>query len=125
MSGERLERVKSFDELRAGMIVVVKRCFDCNGNHRGMLLARVDGTPNLKARDGSPPVGWKFVPPSPGDARNGHSWSWFHKRSIGLGKIYRVVDPGLESSDEYRRSLAADEDLAKVRAYQRTKERQR
>lgn len=34
---ERLRLVKSFDELREGVIVVIKPCPLCGGSHRGMI----------------------------------------------------------------------------------------
>jgi len=39
MSDEHLKLVTSFSELRVGMIVVIKRCGQCDGEHRGMLLS--------------------------------------------------------------------------------------
>jgi hypothetical protein len=42
VTGERLKLVTSFDELRAGLLVVVKRCGHCGGEHRGVIVGPKD-----------------------------------------------------------------------------------
>lgn len=104
---ERLELVRSFSELQAGMIVVVKRSHCCRVNHRGILT-------ELRIQPSGRPS-WVHLPVC-------DRASVIYDTSVNEGRVYRVVDD-LESSDSYRRSLAADEDLAAVRAHQRQKQR--
>lgn len=87
MTRERLELVTRFDDLRAGMLVVVKNCRRCGQVEcRGMLL-RLDST--MHTPDGGP--GWE-VYPSCLSRR-----TCISRTSIAERRVYRVVDPDAEA----------------------------
>lgn len=111
MSRERLELVKDFGELKAGMIVVVKRCHWCDGNdHRGILLGpsvshfvfdNPDGNYEAMAFDvlPAPPCVFK------GPCSDGYA---VDAEDVDGRYVYRVID-GLEQSQatETRKSVSA------------------
>ena len=95
---EELVLVRSFDELRLGMLVVYRSCSFCNGQHRGMLLRLNDG-PWVDARGdrGNGDPMWELSPtPS---CTSGWITMSISRDAVANRKVYRVVD-GLEKADE-------------------------
>ena len=96
MSAERLERVRSFGELRTGMIVVVKGCHICGAaKHRGMLLSRWENQETVDC-DGDQDfdaVGFDLAPSPACIPKEG--WV-ITGDTVADGAVYRVGD-GLEA----------------------------
>lgn len=70
---EKLELVKSFDELRTGVVIVIKNCQLCTGMCRGMCIEDSDGD-------------FEVVPSCDGNK------SFIDSGSVERGNIFRVVD---------------------------------
>lgn len=83
MKGERLELVTDFVSLRAGMIVVVKRCATCKRTHREMLISQDEDQD------------WTIAPVPACNA------FLLGPEVAGERRLYRVVD-GLEAPAETR-----------------------
>lgn len=119
VSAERLKLVESFDELRAGMLVVVKGCDFCHGEHRGILIS-FDPLCAGEDADGEVDVepSWTFEPSPP--CVNGDDF-YVCLGCIDDRTLYRVLDDADDST--YLADLKADEDLAKVRAHEREQQK--
>lgn len=98
---EHLIRVKSFDELRDGWIIVVKPLIGCeHASHRGLLIkASADGSIRIRSTGQLLPPGtprFHMVPvPSCNDHPSGNES--ITSLPVERGAVYRVLD-GLESS---------------------------
>lgn len=92
MSEERLELVTDFASLRAGMIVVVKTCVWCGGDHRAMLMSKSGHIPG-RWPDGTIIVcdGWFGVPEQP-PATHGGKLRLVSQRTVADRRVFRVVD---------------------------------
>lgn len=95
---EKLELVRSWNELKAGIIVVLKPCGRCNGAHR-MILTRL-----IKGARGAGPSGivgvsdtW-LAEPGGHDAALPYGVPRFAVEE--LKAVYRVVDPDQQRIDE-------------------------
>lgn len=74
MATERLKLVTSFGELRAGMIVVLKSCGECDGKHRTMLVGyRANTTGFLISGEFLECDGWTYAPGMPCDLSWGNA----------------------------------------------------
>jgi hypothetical protein len=106
VNGERLIPVKSFDELRVGMILVAKGCCKCDGGtHRFMLLNYVKQKPFW---DGFAfdPVPMCFPP---------HDAKWvIAPTDVATGRLFRV-DDDLEHLDRLEASAPKPRKLARTR----------
>lgn len=86
---ERRRLVKSFDELRSGMIVIGTGCRNCGRDHRAMLTVKIGG--------------------------RGDAWGWCPITACGMygvvaagvrqRRVYRI-DTGLEPPAEYAREIS-------------------
>lgn len=90
---EKLERVRDFGELRAGLIVVGKPCGVCGGGHRGILLSFV---PSLSVPG---VMAWTWEP----NAHPAHGRAAIVPGDVECGRIFRVAD-GLESPQTTERA---------------------
>jgi hypothetical protein len=94
---ERLELVKRFEELRAGMIVVCVECGWCGGKHRGMLVKFVRNVRGSVPRSGSSvDDGWVIEPP--GKCNRTAQKDLLVREAVTARCVFRVVDD-LEASD--------------------------
>lgn len=84
---ERLELVQSFDELRVGLIVVVKPCF-CGGAHRGLLLSLGHGWSDSDPR----PRPFFALEPRPPCIPMQHTGMGIDDGSVSRHQVFRVVD---------------------------------
>ncbi len=90
MSGERLELVRDFSELKAGMLVVVK-CYGCKLKDRGMLMSLDASDPDES--DGVP--GWSMVPSLDPHIHEDDPDEWEYTvgpATVESELVYRVVD---------------------------------
>ncbi len=90
MSEERLELVREWSELRAGMLVVAI-CKDCPVRDRGILLRLA------KCKwDGEKYDGWLVGPPL-----HSHfaSQATLAARTVAERRVYRVVDPDADKAE--------------------------
>lgn len=98
MSRERLELVTDFSSLRAGMIVVIRPCFECGSTHRMLLTRRSPFHMSGPTIDGEMWSGhaWFYEPAAPCDEEWG-SWgpAAITTMTMERGALYRVQD-GLE-----------------------------
>lgn len=87
MSEEKLRLCKSFEELRAGMLVVYRKCGTCgNGTHRGILLASNE----------SP---WLALMPKPPCVPPGYVEGIISSASVERRKVY-IVETGNDDTAE-------------------------
>jgi hypothetical protein len=105
VSEERLELVTRFEELRVGMLVVVKPCGLCRLAHRGILTRFVDADPlegAWKRPDG------RLVPPGQSMAflplACEERTSYVTEYGVREHRIYRVVIPPADASHETKRT---------------------
>lgn len=115
---EELRRVERFEELRAGMIVVVMACDDCGRNHRGMLSQFLPDNQCLCPSSGETVREdvWEICPEGACGA------NVFGAAAVAAGFVYVVVD-GLEDAFDYDAIISANEELAKARAAERETEK--
>lgn len=95
MSGEkeRLELVRDFGELRAGMLLVIKDCRWCGGDHRFMAVRFSNELGQLPNGELTRMPAWDVLP-APEHATSGHAVT---KLSVERRALFRVVD-GFEAS---------------------------
>lgn len=87
---EELKLVERFEELRAGMIVVIENCIQCGQRMRALLLRYKNG---LSLRSYPEETnGWEIVPRCPKEPAH----SWLTPIAIQQKRVYRILD-GLES----------------------------
>jgi len=80
--------VEDFGELRAGMLIVAKMCLECGRSHRGM-LTNLAGPDEIEGGGD----GWDYLPQPhlPVLVVMGTT-------AVIERRLYRVIDPALESS---------------------------
>ncbi len=90
MSGERLELVTRFEDLRAGMLVVAL-CKDCQKRDRGILLRLAECTWKGEDYDG-----WLTGPP-----QHSHeaSQATIGATTVAARRVFRVVDPDADNAE--------------------------
>ena len=101
--GEELVRVGSFDELRAGMVLVMRRCSTC-GRDETMFLTRMRASTGVHVPDGTacPRGRWAWgAVGGCGDV----SGVFCFCEAIPDGRLYRLKERGNETSLERRREL--------------------
>lgn len=104
MATEPRRLVRSFSELRPGMIIVIDRC-DCGAEHRGGLIELVRTT------KGRAP-GFRMYPPIDCIRRPGRSRADDERlvaaNSVEAGVVFAVED-GLESPEQLTHDIQADQ----------------
>ncbi len=89
-------RVESYDELRSGMLVVVKPCKKCGTPHRAMLTTSYVGPGHGPGGRIEAVRAFNYLPKHPcDDAR----WWVLGEPTIARKALYRVEIPGLEASE--------------------------
>jgi hypothetical protein len=98
---ERLRLVRDFGKLRAGMIVVLNPCGECNGRHRTMLISYQPPAPGpLITGEWVLLPGWQYAPEMSCD----DTWGELDLSpaitplAVERRALFRVTD-GLEDSD--------------------------
>lgn len=97
---ERLKLVESFDELRAGMIVVLKDCAipGCGGRHRGILLKPNKSPSTFYRGRQTTSAGW-ITAPSPACIESIFANYAVGTEAVAERRVYRVLD-GLEDTQQ-------------------------
>ena len=96
---EKLVLVESFDELRAGLLIVLRGCY-CGSDHRAMLLGRRMGTIDL----GHEPVPlYPMVPTLHQD----RAWLGLavDRKVVARRKLWRVVSDSPEAERQHEREI--------------------
>ena len=83
---ERLELVTAFEQLKVGMVVVLRNCLICGRDHRRMLISLA----LRRFTDGKADMSWTGVPVA-------HSNAAFDASAVRERRVFRVVD-GLEDA---------------------------
>ena len=99
---EELVRVERFEELRAGMLVVLDPCGECGGRHRTMLVTHQETAPGPLITDEWVELeGWQYAPGMPCD----DAWGDIDfppaitPLTVERGALFRVID-GLEAPSQ-------------------------
>ncbi len=97
MSGERLELVTRFEDLRAGMLVVdFDDCGVCGaGRVRGILVRLWYDAPDIDDED--PATAWEMSPICCGDPDE--QFRGITADDVAAHSIYRVVDPDADKAE--------------------------
>lgn len=103
---ERRELVTDYAQLRAGMLVVLSPCFNCNREHRGILVAQY--RLGIAAMFGLCASCWEIRP-------DPHNKLGICACPVSEGRVFRVVD-GLEDPAQHEAELRMDGLRARQRA---------